>query len=78
MDEREEIVAQDGEMSSNDVAKIIEDLKAQGLELEAIKEALTQMAQEGKITEEELAQAMQMLEEEDKKEASALFGVDIM
>lgn len=61
-----------------DIKKIIEDLKAQGLGVEEIIAALEKLVADGKLTEEELAQAKEELLAEDKKNASELFGVDIM
>lgn len=61
-----------------DIEKIIADLQAQGLENEAILEALTQMLQEGKITDEDLARAKELLDGAEKDQASELFGIDIL
>ena len=61
-----------------DIERIVADLQAQGLENEAILEALTQMLQEGKITDEDLARAKELLDGAEKDQASELFGVDIL
>lgn len=60
-----------------DIAKIIEDLKAQGLEADKILAALQEMVADGKITEEDLAKAQEILggEEQEKADAQKLFGV---
>ena len=64
-----------------DIEKIIADLKAQGLADDQIIVSLEQMAQEGKISPEDLEKAKQMLtgttEAEEKAEASKLFGLNL-
>lgn len=61
-----------------DVAKLVEELKAKGLGAEEIKKAFEDLKQEGKLSDEEYAKALQLIEEDDKAEASKLFGVDLM
>lgn len=65
-----------------EIEKVIEDLKAQNLTDEQILSSLEQMLQEGKITDEDLERARQMLggnpepnEEDERNEASKLFGL---
>lgn len=71
---QEEIVKQ--EVSKVD--ELVDDLKKQGLSVEQILESLKQMVAEGKITEEDFAQATQKLEAEEKNEASKMFGINLL
>ena len=57
---------------------LIADLKEQGLENEQILEALAKMVEEGKLAEEDLAKAKEMLEAEEKEQAGKLFGLELM
>lgn len=59
------------------IEELVENLKKQGLANDEILKALEQMVQEGQITEEALEKAKELLEGEERKEASDLFGVDI-
>lgn len=67
------------------VEQIIKDMREQGADDTQILEALQKMAEEGKITPEDFEQAKKLLhgevkydEEAEKKEASRLFGLDLM
>lgn len=71
---QEEIVKQ--EVSKVD--ELVDGLKQQGLSVEQILESLKQMVAEGKITEEDFAQATQKLEAEEKNEASKMFGINLL
>ena len=59
------------------IEELVKSLKAKGLENDEILTALDEMLKEGKITEEDVEKAKILLNDEEKKEASALFGVDI-
>lgn len=59
------------------IEELVENLKKQGLANDEILKALEQMVQEGQITEEDLEKAKALLEGEERKEASDLFGVDL-
>lgn len=61
-----------------DIEKIIAELKSQGLEDDKIIASLEQMVQEGKITAEDLEKAKEILEGSEKKEASKLFGLNLI
>lgn len=71
---QEEIVKQ--EVSKVD--ELVDGLKQEGLSVEQILESLKQMVAEGKITEEDFAQATQKLEAEEKNEASKMFGINLL
>lgn len=58
------------------VEDIIKDLRAKGLEDEEILKALEQMVQEQKITEDEFLKAKEILDDEEKKQAEKLFGME--
>ena len=73
--EKKEQVAEE---QISQIDSIVDDLKKQGLEFEQIVEALKQMVAEGKITEEDFAQATQKLEAEEKNEASKMFGINLL
>ena len=73
--EKKEQVAEE---QVSQIDSIVDDLKKQGLEFEQIVEALKQMLAEGKITEEDFAQATQKLEAEEKNEASKMFGINLL
>lgn len=73
--EKKEQVAEE---QVSQIDSIVDDLKKQGLEFEQIVEALKQMVAEGKITEEDFAQATQKLEAEEKNEASKMFGINLL
>ncbi len=67
------------------VEQIIKDMREQGADDTQILEALQKMAEEGKITPEDFEQAKKLLHGEveydadvEKKEASKLFGLDLM
>lgn len=70
-----------------DLEKLIADMREQGADDKQILEALGKMAEEGKISPEELEHAKGLLhagediyedEEEDKKKAGELFGLKLM
>lgn len=70
-----------GEENHLDLEKVIEDLKEKGLSNEQIMEAMANMVKEGKLAEEDLEKAKAILDgqqNEEKSEASKLFGVNIM
>lgn len=73
--EKKEQVAEE---QVSQIDSIVDDLKKQGLEFEQIVEALKQMLAEGKITEEDFAQATEKLEAEEKNEASKMFGINLL
>ena len=73
--EKKEQVAEE---QVSQIDSIVDELKKQGLEIEQIVEALKQMVAEGKITEEDFAQATQKLEAEEKNEASKMFGINLL
>lgn len=76
-----EQLANQEKIAENEVSQIdaiVDDLKKQGLEIEQIIEALQKMVAEGKITEEDFAQATQKLEAEEKNEASKMFGINLL
>lgn len=58
------------------VEEIIKDLRAKGLEDEEILKALEQMVQEQKLTEDEFLKAKEILDDEEKKQAEKLFGME--
>lgn len=65
-----------------EIEKIIEDLRAQGLEDEQLVDALKKLAEEGQISEEDLAKAIELLqkpavapEDEEKALAEKLLNV---
>lgn len=67
------------------VEQVIKDMREQGADDTQILEALQKMAEEGKITPEDFEQAKKLLHGEveydadvEKKEASRLFGLDLM
>lgn len=60
------------------IEEIVKHLKEEGLGYDEILKALEQMLAEGKITEEDLEKAKMELENDDKGEASKLFGIDIL
>ena len=62
----------------NKIETLIAQLKKQGLDVEQIAQELQKLASEGQLSEEELAQAMQILEAEEKQEASKMFGINLL
>ena len=58
------------------VEEIIKDLRAKGLEDEEILKALEQMVEEQKLTEDEFLKAKEILNDEEKKQAEKLFGME--
>jgi uncharacterized protein (DUF433 family) len=58
------------------VEEVIKDLRAKGLEDEEILKALEQMVQEQKLTEDEFLKAKEILDDEEKKQAEKLFGME--
>lgn len=62
----------------NKIETLIVQLKEQGLDAEQIAQELQKLASEGQLSEEELAQAMQILEAEEKQEASKMFGINLL
>lgn len=68
-----------------EIEKLIEDLKAQGLEAEQILQSLEQMVTEGKITAEDLERAKELLggnpmpnEDAEREDAQKYFGLKFM
>ena len=61
-----------------DLEKVIEELRGQGLEDEEIIKSLEQMVQEGKLSPEELEHAKNLLEENERKDAERLFGLEFV
>lgn len=55
--------------------KLIEELRDRGLKDEEIIPALEKLAQEGKLSPEELEEAKKLLEENEEQEAEKLFGL---
>ena len=55
--------------------KLIEELRDRGLKDEEIIPALEELAQEGKLSPEELEEAKKLLEENEEQEAEKLFGL---
>ncbi len=55
--------------------KLIEELRARGLKDEEIIPALEDLAQEGKLSPEELEEAKKLLEQDEEQEAEKLFGL---
>ena len=55
--------------------KLIEELRNRGLKDEEIIPALEQLAQEGKLSPEELEEAKKLLDKEEEQEAEKLFGL---
>jgi len=53
-------------------------LRGQGLEDEEIIKSLEQMVQEGKLSPEELEHAKNLLEENERKDAERLFGLEFV
>ena len=64
--------------SGNKIETLIAQLKEQGLDVEQIAQELQKLASEGQLSEEELAQAIQILEAEEKQEASKMFGINLL
>lgn len=62
----------------NKIETLISQLKEQGLDVEQIAQELQKLASEGQLSEEELAQAMQILEADEKQEASKMFGINLL
>lgn len=61
-----------------ELEKIITDLKEQGLEEEQILEALQKMVEEGKLAEEDLQKAKEILMKQEKTDAGKLFGLELI
>jgi len=61
-----------------ELEKIITDLKEQGLDEEQILIALQKMVEEGTLAEEDLEKAKKLLLEQEKEEASKLFGLELI
>lgn len=63
-----------------DIKKIIDDLVESGVELDDIAEQLNKQVAEGTLTQEQLQEALNYLQglkdEQDKKKAFSLFGVE--
>lgn len=64
-----------------ELEKIIEELKAKGNDEDSIIVSLQEMVKEGKLTEEDLERAKQLLaggdtEDEEKKQAAQIFGLE--
>ncbi len=57
------------------MGKLIEELRARGLKDEEIIPALENLAQEGKLSPEELEEAKKLLEQDEEQEAEKLFGL---
>lgn len=55
--------------------KLIEELRNRGLRDEEIIPALERLAQEGKLSPEELEEAKKLLDKEEEQEAEKLFGL---
>jgi predicted nucleic acid-binding protein len=55
--------------------KLIEELRSRGLKDEEIIPALERLAQEGKLSPEELEEAKKLLDKEEEQEAEKLFGL---
>lgn len=55
--------------------KLIEELRNRGLKDEEIIPALEKLAQEGKLSPEELEEAKKLLEESEEQEAEKMFGM---
>ena len=60
------------------IEELVKELKKEGLDHDQILEALEEMLKEGKITEEDVEKAKELLENEEKEDASSLFGVNII
>jgi hypothetical protein len=61
-----------------ELEKLIEELRGKGLEDEEIIKSLEQMVQEGKLSPEELDHAKNLLEENERKDAERLFGLEFV
>ena len=69
---------QQPQQSGNGIEQIVAELKKKGLEVEQIVEELKKLLDAGQITEEDFAQATQLLEEDEKAEASKMFGMNLL
>lgn len=61
-----------------DLEKVVEELRGKGLEDEEILQALEQMVQEGKLSPEDLEHAKNLLQENERKDAERLFGLEFI
>lgn len=67
-----------------ELEKVIEEMKAQGADIEQILKSLSQMVEEEKLTPEDLEKAKKLLgveepnEEKEKAKAEELFGIKLI
>lgn len=58
-----------------DIEKIVNGLLEQGLDVESAVKALQEMLQKGEITEEDLANAVELLKNKEKELAEKMYGM---
>lgn len=61
-----------------DIEEVVKQLFDKGLEVEEIKQSLKEMLDEGKISEEDYAKGVALIDKTDKDMASNQFGVNIL
>lgn len=76
--EKQELEQERVEQEKVSVEELVANLKKQGLENEEILHALEELVKTGELTEDELARAREILEGEERQDASGLFGVNII